>query len=49
MVHVTLAFEDKVLSAAVGYVALTRLRNLECIVAISKLQQGKPLALSLCD
>ena len=49
MVHVTLAFEDKVLPAAVGYVALTRLRNLECIVAISKLQQGKPLALSLYD
>ena len=42
-------FEDKVSPAGVGYVALTHLRNLEYIVAVLKLQQGKPLALSLCN
>ena len=37
--HVTLALEDKVLPAAVGYVALTRVRNLGCIVPMLKLQR----------
>ena len=37
--HVTLAFEDKVLPAAVGYVGLTRVRNLGCIVPMLKLKR----------
>ena len=37
--HVTLAFEDKVLLAAVGYVVLTRVRNLGCIVPMLKLKR----------
>ena len=37
--HVTLAFEDKVLPAAVGYVALTRVRSLGCIVPMLKLKR----------
>lgn len=37
--HVTLAFENKVLPAAVGYVALTRVRNLDSIVPMLKLRR----------
>ena len=39
MQHVTLAFENKVLPAAVGYVALTRVRNLNSIVPMLKLRK----------
>ena len=39
MEHVTLAFENKVLPAAVGYVALTRVQNLDCIVPMLKLRE----------
>ena len=39
MEHVTLAFENKLLPAAVGYVALTRVRNLQSIVPMLKLQK----------
>ena len=38
LAHVKLAFEEKVLPAAVGYVALTRVHNLGCIVLMLKLQ-----------
>ena len=37
--HVTLAFENKVLPAAVGYVTLTRVRNLDSIVPMLKLRR----------
>ena len=37
MEHVTSAFENKVLPAAVEYVALTRVSNLDCIVPMLKL------------
>ena len=37
MEYVTLAFENKVLPAAVRYVALTCVRNLDCIVPMLKL------------
>ena len=35
--HVRRAFENKVLPAAVSYVALTRVQNLDCIVPMMKL------------
>ena len=37
--HVTLAFENKVLPAAVSYVTLTRVRNLDSIVPMLKLRR----------
>ena len=39
MEHVMFAFENKVLPPAVGYVALTRVRNLDCIVPMLKLRK----------
>ena len=39
MEHITLAFENKVLPAAVRYVALTRVQNLDCIVPMLKLRE----------
>ena len=39
MEHVTLAFENKLLPAAVGYVVLTRVRNLQSIVPMLKLRK----------
>ena len=40
MEHVTLALENRVLPPAVGYVALTRVRNLDCIVPMLKLRKN---------
>ena len=37
--HLTLAFENKVLPAAVGYVTLTRVRNLDSIVLMLKFRR----------
>ena len=37
--HITLAFENKVLPAAVSYVTLTRVRNLDSIVPMLKLRR----------
>ena len=37
--HVRRAFENKVLPAAVSYVALTRVQNLDCIVPMMKLRK----------
>ena len=39
MEHVTLALENRLLPPAVGYVALTRVRNLDCIVPLLKLRK----------
>ena len=38
--HITLPFENKVLLAAIGYIAVTRVRNLDCIVPMLKLEQN---------
>ena len=40
MEHVTLALETRVLPPAVGYVALTRVRNLDCNVPMLKLRKN---------
>ena len=39
MEHVTLALKSRVLPPAVGYVALTRVRNFDCIVPMLKLRK----------